>query len=72
MSPSDIFQRAVIEEKRAWDLRHHSTAKLEKEIERLEFELFDYIQFLQASGKWEDFKKWRVEKYKENVLEQKN
>lgn len=62
MSPSEIFQQAVLDKKTIWERYNNDAEKLRKTIKVMEVMLQEYNQYFEETGKREEFGKWRAMK----------
>lgn len=61
LSPSDLIQEKILEQKRSWDAYHQEKAKILRNLESLQKEIGIHFKFLDETGKFDEFRKWRGE-----------
>ena len=59
LSPSELFQEAVIEKKHIWDNMKQEKLKLIGNIERLQNLVQTYISFLELKGLNDEYLSWK-------------
>ena len=59
LSPSDLIQEKILEQKRIFDSYNQEKEKLLKNLQSIQQEVGNLHQFIEELGKFEDFRKWR-------------
>jgi hypothetical protein len=59
LSPSELLQEKILEQKRIFDIVEVEKNKIYSNFKRLEKLVQDMNEFLELSGKADDFLKWR-------------
>jgi len=62
LSPSEIFQEAILEKKQLWDNLKQEKLKLLSNIERLQNLVQEYVSFLETKEINAEFLSWRNSK----------
>lgn len=68
LSPSEIFQQAVLDKKTIWERYNNDAEKLRTVIKTMEVLLQEYNSYLDESDTREQFGKWRASKKAQNVV----